>query len=363
MGLTPLNFLGEPFMEFYHGTTLSNARGIIENGFRPRGGAVWFTTEWNYAKNRAEQKARRKRDKPIVLKTELEIEALRTSVGNGKIQAQSGIVAINERLRVQLLQSNSFELLACPVALAKWVNRQLGLYPNNGVSRNHWGIVRLAHWMNNRMKSGTGNRIDRHEFFEKGKQWLPAFFDKIPLNPERSPIQHLQNDTIAVRICLETQEKPLQQSKVETSYDKAIADMADESPKRRTRGLRSLEKLGTEELFDWCVLHLEDESVDVVCNALRIMCRCDDGYIAPILRYAESKNRRIRAGALAALAKHTLDDRERWFERGLKDPAACVRTEVAKLLPTLDRIVYQDLFDIARHDPNPVVKRLAKKRN
>ena len=43
-------------MEFYHGTTLSNARGIVENGFRPRGGAVWFTTNWNYAKNRADIK-------------------------------------------------------------------------------------------------------------------------------------------------------------------------------------------------------------------------------------------------------------------------------------------------------------------
>ena len=93
------------------------------------------------------------------------------------------------------------------------------------------------------------------------------------------------------------------------------------------------------------------------------MCRCDDGYIAPILPYAESKNRRIRAGALAALAKHALNDTERWFERGLKDPAACVRMEVAKLLPTLDRIEHQDLFDIARHDPNPAVKRLAKKRH
>ncbi len=36
---------------------------------------------------------------------------------------------------------------------------------------------------------------------------------------------------------------------------------------------------------------------------------------------------------------------------------------VAKLLPTLDRIEHQDLFDIARHDPNLVVKRLAKKRH
>ena len=350
-------------MEFYHGTTLNNARGIIENGFRPRGGAIWFTTQWDYAKNRAEQKARRKQGRPVVLKTDLDIEELRTSIGNGKIQVRGGIVAVNERLSIQLLQSNFFELLACPIALAKWVNHQLGLYSHNGVSRNHWGVVRLAHWMNNRMKSGTGNRIDWHEFFEKGRQWLPAFFDKIPFSPERFPIQHLQNDTIAVRVCLETREKPLQPSKVDTSYDKAMADISDENPKRRMRGLRSLEKLGTEELFDWCVLHLEDESVDVVCNALRVMCRCDDGYVAPILPHAESKNRRIRAGALAALAKHDLDDPERWFERGLKDPATCVRMEVARLLPKLDRIACQELFDIARHDPNPVVKRLAKKRN
>ena len=213
------------------------------------------------------------------------------------------------------------------------------------------------------MKSGTGSRIDWYEFFEKGKQWLPVFFDQIPFSPERFPIQHLQNNTIAVRVCIETQERPSQPSKVDASYDKAITDMSHQNPKRRMRGLRSLEKLGTEELFDWCVLYLEDESVDVVCNALKIMCRCEDGYIAPILPYAESKNRRLRAGALAALAKHDLDDTERWFERGLKDPAACVRMEVAKLLPTLDRIAHQDLFDIARHDPNPVVKRLAKKRH
>ena len=139
-----------------------------------------------------------------------------------------------------------------------------------------------------------------------------------------------------------------------------MVDISDENPKRRMRGLQFLEKTGTEELFDWCALHLDDESIDVVCNALRIMCRCDAGYIAPILPHAESKNRRIRAGALAALAKHAPDDTERWFERGLKDPAACVRMEVAKLLPTLDRVKYQPFFDLARHDPNPTVKRISK---
>ena len=351
-------------MEFYHGTTLSSARGIIENGFRPRGGVVWFTTQRNYAKNRAEQKAHRKNGRPVVFKTELEIAELRTHLGNGKIHAHGNIIAVRERLSVQLLQSNFFELLAYPAALSQWVNSQLGLYSHNGVSQNHWGIVRLAHWMDNRMRSGTGNRIDRQDFFEKGRQWLPAFFDKIPFSPQGLPIQHLQNDTIAVRVLYtDTQEEATESSKADTRYTKAMADVSDENPKRRMRGLQFLEKIGTEELFDWCALHLEDESIDVVCNALRIMCRCDEGYIAPILPHAESKNRRIRAGALAALAKHASDDAERWFERGLKDPATCVRMEVAKLLPMLDRIEYQELLDIARHDPNPVVKRLAKKRH
>ena len=35
--------------------------------------------------------------------------------------------------------------------------------------------------------------------------------------------------------------------------------------------------------------------------------------------------------------------------------------EVARLLPMLDRIEYQTLFDIAWHEPNPTVKRSAKK--
>ena len=351
-------------MEFYHGTTLSSARGIVENGFRPRGGAVWFTTNWNYAKNRADQKARRRRGRPVVLKTELEVEKLRAHLGNGRIQIRGGIIAIHQQMQVQLLEANSFEFLACPVALAQWVNDQLGLYSHNGVSRNHWGIVRLAHWMNNRMRSGTGNQINRQEFFIKGRQWLPAFFDKIPFSPEVLPIQHLQNDTIVVRVLYpETKEEPLDSTKVDALHTKAVADIFDENPKRRVRGLQSLEKIGTEELFDWCVLHLEDESVDVVCNALKIICRCDEGYVAPILPHAESKNRRIRAGALAALAKHDFDDPQRWFERGLKDPAACVRMEVARFLSTLDRIEHRTLFDIARHDPNPAVKRSARKRH
>ncbi len=122
-------------------------------------------------------------------------------------------------------------------------------------------------------------------------------------------------------------------------------------------------KSQTEELFEWYTLYLNDASTDVVYNAPRIMSRHDDGYIMPILTYAAHENKRIRAVALTALAKHDLRNPEYWFERGLKDAAAWVRIEVARLLPTLDRMVHQTLFDIARHEPHPLVKRIAKKKD
>ncbi len=193
---------------------------------------------------------------------------------------------------------------------------------------------------------------------------VTRIFDKISFSPEVHPIEHMQNNTITLHVQHpNTLEEPIQSAEVYTCSARGIVDISDPNPKRRIRGLQSLEKSGITDLFDWCVLYLEDESVDVVCSALRIMSRCDEGYVSPILPYAESKNKRIRAGALAALAKHASDDSERWFERALKDPAACVRIEVAKLLPMLDKIERRTLFDIAQHDPNPAVKRSARRRH
>ena len=97
-------------MEFYHGTTLSSARGIIKNGFRPRGGAIWFTTSRGYAKNRAEQKARRRHGRPVIIQTELDVDDFRRSLGPGRVHARGGIIAVHESLDVQILESNFFRV-------------------------------------------------------------------------------------------------------------------------------------------------------------------------------------------------------------------------------------------------------------
>ena len=106
---------------------------------------------------------------------------------------------------------------------------------------------------------------------------------------------------------------------------------------------------------------LSDESVEVRIAALQTIVYCDDGDPEVILPFTESQNKRIRASAIAALAKHSIEDAPRWFERGLKDREACVRLETAALLPTLDATEHREIFEIALYDPNPAVKRLAEK--
>jgi HEAT repeat protein len=106
---------------------------------------------------------------------------------------------------------------------------------------------------------------------------------------------------------------------------------------------------------------LSDESVEVRIAALQTIVHCDDGDPEVILSFTESQNKRIRASAIAALAKHSAEDAPRWFERGLKDGEACVRLETAALLPTLDATKHREIFELALYDPNPAVKNLAEK--
>ena len=108
-------------------------------------------------------------------------------------------------------------------------------------------------------------------------------------------------------------------------------------------------------------LLLSDESVEVRTAALQTIVHCNDGDTELLLPFVESQNKRIRAAAIAALAKHSSEDAPRWFERGLKDREACVRLETAALLPALDVTQHRGIFEIALYDPNPEIKRLAEK--
>ncbi|MBN1341600.1 MAG: HEAT repeat domain-containing protein [Phycisphaerae bacterium] len=94
--------------------------------------------------------------------------------------------------------------------------------------------------------------------------------------------------------------------------------------------------------------------------ALRTMTACQDADPEVIRPLAASKDKRTRGAAIAALAKHSDSDRLYWLERGLKDPAACVRMQTATVLAEVDPSECRAIFELALHDPNPEVERRAR---
>ena len=333
-------------MDLYHGTTLQNAIRIAEMGFLPRKGIVWFTTSKNRAQHRAKQKARKTASSPFVFICEIDVQELYNRLGKNLVMHSKGFLAIRRRVPPTVIL-NSSELIA------RWVSQVLQGESYESISPHHPGINRLSRWVENRMNAGTDSAIRPKELSQKLHQWLPNFFRGVKIAPEDLRLDYFPE-------LVEFETEPLLEP-VDSREENALDALADAKPQRRIRGLKLLTQLEHEDLYEWCTLLLLDESVEVRIAALQTIVHCDDGDPEVILPFAESQNKRIRASAIAALAKHSSEDAPRWFERGLKDREACVRLETAALLPTLDATEHREIFEIALYDPNPVVKRLAEK--
>ena len=333
-------------MTFYHGTTLRSAIRIVEVGFLPRRGTVWFTTSKHRAQRRAKQKARKTASPPFVFTCEINVHELYSRLGKHLVMRSKGFLAIRRRVPPTVIL-NSSELIA------RWVSQILQGESYENISPHHPGINRLSRWVENRMKAGTDSAIRPKELSQRLQQWLPNFFRGVKISPE-----DLRFDYSPEPVEFETE--PLIDPG-DSREENALDALADAKPKRRIRGLELLAQLEHEDLYEWCTLLLSDESVEVRIAALQTIVHCEDGDPEVILPFAESQNKRIRAAAIAALAKHSTEDAPRWFERGLKDREACVRLETASLLPTLDAIEHQEIFELALYDPNPAIKHLAEK--
>ena len=333
-------------MTFYHGTTLRSAIRIAEIGFLPKKGAVWFTTSKNRAQRRARQKARKTASSPFVFVCEIDVQELYNRLGKNLVMRSKGFLAIRRRIPPTVIL-NSTELIA------SWVSQILQGESYQNISPHHPGIDRLSRWVENRMNTGTDSAIRPKEFSQRLQQWLPNFFRGVKISPE-----DLRFDYSPEFVDFET-EPSLEP--VDSREENALDALADAKPKRRIRGLELLAQLEHEDLYEWCTLLLSDESMEVRIAALQTIVYCDDGDPEVLLPLAKSQNKRIRAAAIAALAKHAAQDAPRWFERGLKDREPCVRLETASLLPTLDVVEHREIFELALYDPNPAIKHLAEK--
>jgi HEAT repeat protein len=214
-------------------------------------------------------------------------------------------------------------------------------------------VIRLSEWVAKRLADRPGGKLRNKEILYQARQWLSEFFDGVEVDPRR-----LTSYRKVEQIDLQVHE-PVEQA--EEAADEALDLLNDARAKKRVQGLRRLADVEPEDLFEWCVMFLKDDAQSVRLAALELMLRCEEGNPEVIRPYARSKDKRIRAAALAALARHDDEEPETWLERGLRDPAACVRLHAAKMLRALDPDEHRRVFELALHDPNPDVARAARK--
>ena len=341
-------------MIVYHGTTSGRARRICEDGFLPRKPSrrVWFAESRAYALRRAKTQGRRAHDRPVVLACDIDLNALRARIGAKRLMHKNRVIAINAPVPVSVLRSRpGVDVPTTPEDIARWVNRLLGLKPHKGVGRRHAGVDRLSRWVNNRLQGGA--RIKPQELLEMAQRWLPEFFENVEVDPE-----HLRVERRAGSIEVEVDADAVE---ADPREDEAVECLGDRRAGRRARGLRLLARIRAPNLFDWCVMFLDDTATGVRLAALEAMLECQDAHPEVIEPLAQSGNRRIRAAAIAALACHGGQKAPRWFARGLKDPSPCVRVATARQLGRLDPAVHQSIFKLALYDTNPDVARAARK--
>ena len=243
--------------------------------------------------------------------------------------------------------------LNTPNELADWVNRSLGLQQSKGVNPSHPALIRLWRWQQNRITCQPERRSDSKEFLKKAEQWLPEFFQDTNVELVKLDSSHLRPKV--------KPEIPVHETPKVDPCEKTLGCLESSNPKHRAHGLKRLAEIGVADLFDWCLMFLEDESREVRIAALQGIIHCDEIDRAPLAPLAESTDVSIRAAALAVLARHGGGGAARWFELGLKDPSACVRLETVALMGRLDRDTHRSLFELALHDPNPSVVRFARK--
>ena len=341
-------------MIVYHGTTRGRAARICREGFVPKKPSrrVWFAESRAYAERRGKTQARRSRDRPVVLVCDIDINQIRKVLGARRVFNRNGVIAVDGRVPVTVLRSHPGLALADSAReLADWLNRILGVKPYRGIGWRHPGVQRLSRWVSNRMAGQNQPKVHASELLHLARQWLPEFFAGVVLDPKRLEV-HRRAETIEVEVVI---------PEADARVFEAIELLDDSKPKRRVRGLSMLVELDDPDLSEWCALCLDDESVSVRIAALRAMGRCGEADVEFVKPFANAENRRIRAAALAVLAKHSGNESARWFKRALKDPSPCVRVESARLLTQLDPIENREIFELALYDPNPEIARLAEK--
>jgi hypothetical protein len=285
---------------------------------------------------------------------------LRTRYGSAGTMVQSHFVVIRGRVPASVLTDESGDYYLPYVLtadyLAKWINSILRVKPHKGVSRRHPGVQRLEQWIRNRLSDNPRTKFTPSELLVLARQWIPEHLNHYRIDPKtlkatRLPPPEEAGEWKGALVAAE-----------EAGPDETLIleALTSSRPSRRVKGLRMLAETDEPELFEWCMMYLDDESVDVRVAVLETARQSEDPMPEMIAVFAENVDKRIRAAAISFMTKHG-EDREKWFWMGLTDPETHVRVVTAQHIDELDPGVHKKLFELALYDPNPKVAEVARK--
>ena len=345
-------------MIVFHGTTLRRANRIQAEGFRAKSPSrrIWFAKHKAYALRRARHKARGSHDSPVVLMCDLDIEALRATLGSKNVRVSGGIVAVDGHVPSSMLAaSTGITVPSRRDQLRVWMNRLLGLAPHEGVGAKDPGLDRLARWLDQRIASNPEGELQKGELLKVSAQCMPEYFRRA--RPDFRRVTEAPEPTDPE----ESASEPDADDERSRTVERALGLLESEKPPSRVEGLALLRESGDLDLFEWCALLLDDESVTVQVAALEAMSACDGIDSEMVRPCVDAKDRQIRAAAIATLVKHSEERPDEWLRYGLTDPEPHVRVTTARQLARLDLSNHRAILDLALNDSHPEVVRIAKR--
>lgn len=228
---------------------------------------------------------------------------------------------------------------------------------HKGVSPKHQGVERLSLWIQNRLRQNPKTKFPPAELLELAKAWIPEGFEGFRIDYDRITAVRVRSPEME---SIEAETETRREREREASAERALEQLVSDRPDRRVRGLKQLRHLGAEDLFEWCVMCVDDPEVSVRVAAIEVMRDCEDAEPDMVEPFVDDEDRLLRAAALSFMTKHG-ERAEDWFRAGLTDPEPHVRVTTARHLDELDSSADRSLFELALYDPNPKVAEAAGK--
>jgi hypothetical protein len=183
----------------WHGTTMSRAESILQQGFRARKskrhGQIFFAGRPGMARGIAERRARDEDDEPALIMCSIDLSHYSDFErrGNAVYAFRCGCIAsevitkidrLSRQRREKLEKRENAESNPTDVAItfnsggagiAYWINSYLKLSGQGEVGENHEAVAKIKQWLGGQAEAGRFGEVPYNEMLEQVREYLPQY--------------------------------------------------------------------------------------------------------------------------------------------------------------------------------------------